>query len=484
MSKVKKTLEELLEEALVPEDEQPYEVPRNWVWVKLLDGGAYLLDNYRKPINANERANREGNIPYYGATGQVGWIDDYLTDEELVLLGEDGAPFFDLLKNKAYLIEGKAWVNNHAHILKSFYGHNGNIFLLHFLNQFNYHGYVNGTTRLKLTQGSMKSIPFPLPPHEEQKRIVDKIESLFSKLDEAKSLIEEAREGYEKRKASILAKAFRGELTKKWREDHPNVESVKSLIEKIIKDKETIYKTKNIRKRVNPSSHIIESKMLPKTWRWVRLDSLSYYITSGSRDWSKYYSDYGALFIRTQNINTNKLILDDVAYVNLPEKVEGKRSLIEHSDILTTITGANVGKCALIENEIPEAYVSQSVALTKLVRKDTAPFIYYSMLSPSAGGKELLDRAYGIGRPVLSLEDIRNILIPLPPLEEQKEIVHILDKLLEQESHIEELTQLEDQIESIKKSILDKAFKGQLGTNDPKEENAIGLLKKILKENS
>src|ERR1022692_2815118 len=77
-----------------------------------------VLDHLRVPVNADERSKRPGKIPYYGATGQVGWIDDYLFDEELLLLGEDGAPFFDKSKPIAYLMNGKTWVNNHAHVLR------------------------------------------------------------------------------------------------------------------------------------------------------------------------------------------------------------------------------------------------------------------------------------------------------------------------------------------------------------------------------
>lgn len=138
------TPEERLAAALVPKEEQPYLLPEGWKWVRLLGGAAICMDNRRKPINSKERATREGNIPYYGATGQVGWIDDYLTDEELILLGEDGAPFLDLHKAKAYIISGKAWVNNHAHILKSFMGHIGNVYLTYYLNTFDYRKYVSG----------------------------------------------------------------------------------------------------------------------------------------------------------------------------------------------------------------------------------------------------------------------------------------------------------------------------------------------------
>ena len=145
-----------------------------------------ICDTLRKPINSSERASRiKGKeqselYPYYGATGQVGFIDDYITDGEYVLLGEDGAPFLDAFSKKAYIISGKTWVNNHAHVLKS---KTNNKFLCYYLNSFNYKGYVSGTTRLKLTQAEMKRIPVPVPPLSEQERIVARIEELFSQLD-------------------------------------------------------------------------------------------------------------------------------------------------------------------------------------------------------------------------------------------------------------------------------------------------------------
>lgn len=145
-----------------------------------------ICDTLRKPINSSERASRiKGKeqselYPYYGATGQVGFIDDYITDGEYVLLGEDGAPFLDAFLNKAYIISGKTWVNNHAHVLRS---KTNNKFLCYYLNSFNYKGYVSGTTRLKLTQAEMKRIPVPVPPLSEQERIVARIEELFSQLD-------------------------------------------------------------------------------------------------------------------------------------------------------------------------------------------------------------------------------------------------------------------------------------------------------------
>src|ERR1035441_7623935 len=103
-------------------------LPAGWAEVGLFDV-AESLDSRRVPVNGRERSHRLGPVPYYGATGQVGWIDQPLFDEELCLLGEDGAPFLDRSKPKAYLIDGPSWVNNHAHVLRALHGVTSNRFL-------------------------------------------------------------------------------------------------------------------------------------------------------------------------------------------------------------------------------------------------------------------------------------------------------------------------------------------------------------------
>jgi len=168
-------------------DEQLPELPSGWVWTRL-ENCVGILDNQRIPISSRERKKRTAGMsiselyPYYGATGQVGWIDGYLFDEELVLLGEDGAPFFDPTKHKAYIIKGKSWVNNHAHVLRVVANMTVSQFLCNYLNIFDYNDYITGTTRPKLNQKAMRRIPLPLPPLHEQNRIVAKIEELFTEL--------------------------------------------------------------------------------------------------------------------------------------------------------------------------------------------------------------------------------------------------------------------------------------------------------------
>jgi type I restriction enzyme S subunit len=180
------------ENAIIRSDDNCYygKLPQGWalVW---LESVVEVLDYLRQPINAAERAvriNRKSTelYPYYGATGQVGFIDGYLFDGEYVLLGEDGAPFLEQNTDKAYIINGKTWVNNHAHILKPLINTE---YLCYVLNATDFHEYVSGTTRLKLTRTEMNRISVPVPPFAEQLRITVQIKQSIEQLDEiAKNL--------------------------------------------------------------------------------------------------------------------------------------------------------------------------------------------------------------------------------------------------------------------------------------------------------
>lgn len=446
MPKKKKalTIEERLQQALVPAEEQPYEVPENWVWVRLIGNVNSCLDGYRKPINSSERAQRVGNVPYYGATGQVGWIDDYLTNEHLVLLGEDGAPFLDLLKDKAYIIFGEAWVNNHAHILKSYFGEIGNVFLMHYLNMVDYKDYVKGTTRLKLTQGSMQLMPFPLPPLSEQQRIVERIEELFAKLDEAKERLQEVAESFAVRKAALLHKAFTGELTKQWR---------------------------------------LENGVSDESWEEKKGEDFFEYVTSGSRGWAKYYSDKGSIFVRMGNLNhgTIELDLSDIQYVELPDQVEGQRSKLQKNDILISIT-ADVGMIGLVREDM-DAYINQHVALARPKNDLYAEFLAWYFVS-DVGLQQMQNKQRGATKIGLGLQDIRSIILKIPTLPEQHEIVRLIDDLLARERAAQQAAeQALASIDLMKKSILARAFRGELGTNKASEASALELLRQVLAEN-
>ena len=175
----------------------------------------------------------------------------------------------------------------------------------------------------------------------------------------------------------------------------------------------------------------------------------------------------------------------------MPEKAEGKRSLVQKNDILIIITGANVGKVALVDKEISEAYVSQSVALMKLVMPDIARYLHFAMIADGFGKTELDKMVYGMGRPVLSLENVRDIILPLPPLSEQHRIVAEVERCLSISDKMEAtITESLQKAEALRQSILKKAFEGKLlnereleeARNAPDWEPAEKLLDRIRRE--
>ena len=443
--KKKETLipEERLQAALVPESEQPYKVPANWCWTYLTKGAAECLDSFRKPINASERANREGDIPYYGATGQVGWIDDFLTNEQLVLVGEDGAPFLDLIKDKAYIIEGKAWVNNHAHILRSRFGTVGNLFLMHYLNIFNYHDFVNGTTRLKLTQGSMDIMPVPVPPLSEQQRIVDRIESMFAKLDEAKQKAQDALYSFETRKAAILHKAFTGELTAQWRKEHGvGMESWDGL----------------------QWGSFIVSIEAGKNWnaegRPPRADEFGVVKVSAVT-----WGEFNEVESKTCTV----------------EEQWNENVQIHEGDFL--FSRANtlqlVGNCVIVKSISRRLMLSDKILRFKFDKRVIPEYVLHFTRSNLYRNQiEQLASGNQDGMRNVSQKNMKLVEFPIPKLEEQAEIVRLLDDLLDKEQQAKEAAEgVLEQIDLIKKAILARAFRGELDTNDPNEESAVSLLR-------
>lgn len=450
MARGKKTakelsLEEKLAQALVPVEEQPYKIPGNWYWTYLTIGFAECLDSFRKPINATERATRMGDIPYYGATGQVGWIDDFLTNEQLVLVGEDGAPFLDLLKDKAYMIEGKSWVNNHAHILRSYFGSVGNYYLMNYLNYFDFTGYVNGTTRLKLTQTNMSIIPIPVPPIKEQKRIVDCIKNVFAKLDEAKEKAIAVVDGFELRKSAILHKAFIGDLTVSWREKHGiKKESWQdvTLSDLIINGPQNgLYKSKN--------AYGSGTKIL-------RIDG---FYDGHVESWDS----LKRLMLNNEEIELYQLNLDDIV-VNRVNSM------------------SYLGKSALIR-DLPETCVFESNMMRiSLDKEKVIPEYIIKYLNSADGLGELRKNAkQAVNQASINQQDVKNVIVKLPIIEEQIEITHILETLIAREQQGKKTAEsVITRIVIMKKAVLARAFRGKMGTNDPTEESAIELLKSIL----
>jgi type I restriction enzyme S subunit len=206
-------------------------------------------------------------------------------------------------------------------------------------------------------------------------------------------------------------------------------------------------------------------------------------VTSGSRGWAEFYSETGATFVRSQDINTDKLVLTDVAHVIPPKSAEGLRTRLLMDDLLVTITGANVAKAARVDVQLPEAYVSQHVALIRLALPRMSQYIHLYAVAPTAGRRTLLIVAYGAGKPGLNLDNLRTLPIPLPPLAEQEAIVEAVEAQLSVIDHLE--TDIAAKLKSaqgLRQSILRHAFTGQLVPQDPNEEPADELLKRIATE--
>ena len=382
---------------------------REWV---ALEDAVEICDYLRKPVNSKERAQRIADkredelYPYYGATGQVGYIDSYLLDGEYVLLGEDGAPFLDPFAKKAYLINGKGWVNNHAHVLKS---RLNNKFLCYYLNQVDYNGLVTGTTRYKLTQAAMKRILVPTPDLVEQERIVSKIEELFSRLDASVAELKTAKEKLKVYRQAVLKEAFTG-----------------------LSNKRPIREMTSI-------------------------------VTSGSRGWAKYYSNSGAKFIRIGNLTRDsiKIDLSEPQYVSPPVNAEGARTKLQPNDVLVSIT-ADLGSIGLVTEVVGGAYINQHIALVRFKNSEQSEFMAWYLRS-DWGQKDLLKNKRGAGKLGLGLNDIRDAKVPVVSDEQAKTIVFEISGRLSVCDSIEQTIDTSLQkAEAMRQSILKQAFEGRL----------------------
>lgn len=282
-----------------------------------------------------------------------------------------------------------------------------------------------------------------VPPAAEQIRIVQKLDELLTQVDTLRARVDTIPALLKRFRQSVLSAAVSGWLTKEW--------------------------------------HAVSGVDVPKTsWQDTTLSELCVLVTSGSRGWADYYSASGAIFIRSQDINTDDLDITDTAFVKLPESSEGKRTRVQPQDILITITGANVGKVARVKQELPEAYVSQHVALVRLLNPETAPFIELYLKDIGSGRGELTELAYGGGKPGLNLSNIRDLVFELPSRDEQTEIVRRVEQLFAFADNLEsKVAAAKSRIDHLTQSILAKAFRGELVPQDPNDEPASVLLERI-----
>lgn len=465
MAKKKMTLEEKLEEAIVKD--APYEVPDNWINVKL--NSIVKFEKGKKPKilidDFEDKAIPYVTIKYF----QTKEADQYtfetetnrLCKEDDILIVWDGA--------RAGLIgTGVKGALGSTLCNIRFDDINKKFMYYYFLSKYDLiNSNTKGTGIPHVDPSYLDTLVLSIPPLKEQQRIVDRIESLFEKLDKAKELIEEARDDFEKRKSAVLEKAFRGELTKEWRkESYIN----SNLMELLLNQNNKLKKNFTF-------SEATELFELPNQWNWIKLKDCCEKFKYGTSAKSKEEGKVPVL--RMGNLQEGKLDWTNLVYTSDEEEIK-KYELIS-GDLLFNRTNSPelVGKTSIYEGEREAIYAGYLIRVRTLEGIDSR-FVNYFMNSIFAKHRCMEVKSDGVSQSNINAEKLGDFDIPLPPTEEQKEIVRILDKLLENESKIEELTALEKQIELIKKSILAKAFRGQLGTNSEDDESAIELLKEIL----
>lgn len=452
------TIEEKLQNALVPKEEQPYKIPNNWCWVRL----DFLLKEICNGTTIKQ--NKEGK------TARVTRIES-LQNNTIDFNRIGNIVNESLIKDKDWYIEGDiivSHINSIEHVGKSAVitrdmlplVHGMNLLRLRLNNICNSQFFqlytrttdykksiVNRVNRavnqVSINQKQLCSLEIPITNLKEQQRIVNRIESLFVKLDRAKELIENTLAQWEQNKMAILHKAFTGELTAKWRKEN----------------------------NIDLSS-----------WQDYQLKDICEKITDGTHN-SPINTDLGDyMYITAKNIKEEGIDLSKITYVSsdIHEKIYA-RCNVEFGDVLYIKDGATTGIATI--NTIKEQFsLLSSVAVLKPKKnKLLAKYLVYKLNSNEVRNM-MINNMSGVAITRLTLTKIKQAKMKFPTIEEQQEIVNILDKLLAKYNKIKNLEQQLEKIELLKKAILAKAFRGELGTNNPDEESAENLLKEILAE--
>lgn len=423
------TPEERLQAALVPDWEWPYKLPENWCWLKLVESFDNHTDSKKKIKQKDYLV--KGNLAVVDQGQEL--IGGYTNDVEksysgalpIVIFGDhtrcikfvdfpfaQGADGVKVLRPKPFYLP------------KAFY------YALQSVNIPNL-GY-----RRHFPLFNKFSIP--LPPLAEQQRIVDRIESLFAKLDEAKEKAQAVVDSFETRKAAILHKAFTGELTAKWREEHG---------------------------------------VGMESWEVRTLDSVCSSIFDGDH-MPPPKAESGIPFLVISNVNTGHLTFENTRFV--PQEYYDTLSDTRKpqlGDVLYTLVGS-FGIPVVVNSKRPFCF-QRHMALLRPI--DVSPqFLWYILQTP-----EMYDKASsiatGTAQLTVPIKGLRAMTIPRPNIAEQVEIVRILDGFFAREQSAKEAAEaVLDQIDLMKKSILARAFRGELGTNDPSEESAVELLKQLI----
>ncbi len=460
-------------------------LPKGWETAQLEDV-VDILDSRRVPISAKERETRVGKVPYYGATGQVGWIDDHLFDEELVLLGEDGAPFLDSTKQKAYIIRGKSWVNNHAHVLRA---RNGipNPYIKYYLDTVDFHNFVTGTTRLKLNQAMMRKIPVPVAPPNEQKLIVAEIEKQFSRLDEAVANLKRVKANLKRYKAAVLKAAVEGKLTEEWSKAHHDIESASELLKSILADRREKWEEAELAKMKAKGTKPKDDKWkrnygepavplsdklpsLPEGWVFSGLEQLLQPQRDamktgpfGSLLKKREHKTEGVPVLGIENIEAMRFVSGSKIHITKQkaEDLEGYSAL--PGDVLISRSGT-VGEVCVVPGNIGEARISTNLLKLTLAAKGMLPDFFTFLFNGSPFVlNQVSELCKGSTRIFLNQDILKRLVFVLPPFQEQIMIVQEVNRRFSLIDGIaKEIEHNVIRAERLRQSVLYAAFTGKL----------------------
>ena len=338
----------------------------------------------------------------------------------------------------AYIWNGEnGWLNQHIFKVIPKEGVNKKYlyyYLLHVVDQL--YAKTHGSGMVHITIKPFKATEIPIPSLAKQQRIVDRIESLFAKLDEAKQKAQDALDSFETRKAAILHKAFTGELTAQWRKEHG---------------------------------------VGMESWENVSVSKICHSLKYGTA--KKSSSEGTVVVIRMGNLQDGEISWDDLAYSNDEEDIE-KYKLVP-GDVLFNRTNspALVGKTSIYRGEYPAIYAGYLIKLDYDRSRVIGDYLNYSLNTVSA--KEYCNsvKTDGVNQSNINAKKIGAYIFAMPQIDEQAEIVRLLNDLLIKEQQAKEAAEgVMEQIDLIKKSILARAFRGELGTNDPGEESVEEVL--------
>ena len=437
-------------------DEVPFDIPDSWEWVTLQ---TIATSSLGKTL---DKAKNKGNLKPYLCSINVYWDGIDLTTVKEARLEENELPKYLLRPGDLLICEGgdvgrsavwestqEMYYQNALHRVRFYGGINPHYFQLllecYKGNQI-LDAYSKGMTIKHLVQTALNTIVFPLPPLSEQTRIVNAVKRLLPYLhsyDKAEQKLTALNTGFpEALKKSILQEAVQGKLVPQDSSDEP----AEALLERVRAEKQRLVKEGKIKKDKHESvifrrdnSHYekldgVESCIddeipfeIPDTWAWSRLGNLVEVITSGSRDWAKHYSEKGSLFLRMGNLSRNsfELRLNSLKRVQLPEKAEGTRTALQAGDLLFSITG-EVGMLGLIPDGFETAYINQHTAMIRFLPLIRNKYLPYFLLTDYAQ-KCYKSNQHGI-KNSFRLDSISNILVPIPPLSEQEQIIRRIEQ--------------------------------------------------------